>query len=57
MNPVQENLVHPLPEEGVMRGFNGVVEEDQMSSYPTLMFSMPGSLRSEPVENTDDYGQ
>lgn len=58
MNPVQENLVRPLPEERFhMRDFNSAVEEDQMSSLPTLMLSLPGSLRSEPVETTDDYGQ
>ncbi|KAI7801604.1 stimulator of interferon [Triplophysa rosa] len=57
MNPIQENLVHPLPEKGVMRDVHGAAAEDQMSSNPTLMFSLPGSLRSEPVETTDDYGQ
>ncbi|KAA0709680.1 Stimulator of interferon genes protein [Triplophysa tibetana] len=57
MNPVQENLVHTLPEEGVMRDVYGAAGEDQMSSYPSLMFSIPQSLRSEPVETTDNYGQ
>lgn len=56
MNSVQENLVYPL-QEGFMRDFNGAVAEDQMSSFPTLMLSLPGSLRSEPVETTDDYAQ
>ncbi|XP_065119946.2 stimulator of interferon genes protein [Paramisgurnus dabryanus] len=63
MNPVQEHehLGHPLPEEGAVADFNrnldGAFSEDQMNSLPTLMFSLPGPLRSGPVETTDDYGQ
>lgn len=55
MNPVQENLVYPL-QEGFMRDFNAIAE-DPMSSLPTLMLSLPGSLRSEPVETTDNYSR
>ncbi|XP_067238335.1 stimulator of interferon genes protein [Chanodichthys erythropterus] len=59
MDPIQEtpNKIHPVPEEGQIRNFKGALyatfPEDQMSSEPTLMFSPPQSLRSEPVESTD----
>ncbi|XP_048032973.1 stimulator of interferon genes protein [Megalobrama amblycephala] len=59
MDPIQEppNEIHPVPEEGQIRNFKGALyatfPEDQMSSEPTLMFSPPQSLRSEPVESTD----
>ncbi|XP_052006081.1 stimulator of interferon genes protein [Xyrauchen texanus] len=65
MDPVQElpqdRAVHPVPEEGPMRNFyaavGGPISEEPLSSIPTLMFSEPRSLRSEPVETTDDYIQ
>lgn len=55
MDPIQE--AYPVPEEGQIRSFNGAQSatfpEDQMSREPTLMFSLPQSLRSEPVETSD----
>ncbi|XP_052429710.1 stimulator of interferon genes protein [Carassius gibelio] len=60
MNPIQElpNEVHPVPEEGPIRNFNGAHHpEDPISNDPTLMFSQPHSLRSEPVETTDYFNQ
>lgn len=63
MDPIQElpNEVHPVPEEGPIRNFNGVhhatYQEDPISNDPTLMFSQPQSLRSEPVETTDYFNQ
>ncbi|XP_073676779.1 stimulator of interferon genes protein [Garra rufa] len=63
MDPIQEltNEVHAVPEEGPIGRFNGaqraIFLEDSMSSDPTLMFSQPNSLRSEPVETTDYFNQ
>lgn len=63
MDPIQEqvNEVHPVPEEGPTGRLNGAQRaafpEDPMSSDPTLMFSQPHSLRSEPVETTDYFNQ
>ncbi|KAL1261712.1 hypothetical protein QQF64_006977 [Cirrhinus molitorella] len=63
MDPIQElpNEVHPVLEEGPIGHFNGVQRatfpEVSMSSEPTLMFSQPNSLRSEPVETTDYFNQ
>uniref|UniRef100_A0A8C1KCR2 Stimulator of interferon genes protein n=1 Tax=Cyprinus carpio TaxID=7962 RepID=A0A8C1KCR2_CYPCA len=63
MDPIQEppNEVHPVPEEGPVGNFNGALRgtfpEDPVSSNPTLMFSQPQSLRSEPVETTDHFNQ
>ncbi|KAF4105065.1 stimulator of interferon genes protein [Onychostoma macrolepis] len=63
MDPIQElpNEVHPVPEEGPIRNFNvahhATYPEDPMSNDPTLMFSQPQSLRSEPVETTDYFNQ
>ncbi|CAM4617143.1 unnamed protein product [Leuciscus chuanchicus] len=60
MDPIQEespNEAFPVPEEGQIRNFRGALSatfpEDQMSREPTLMFSLPQSLRSEPQETTD----
>lgn len=59
MDPIREppNEIHPVPEEGQIRNFKGAMfatfPEGQMSSEPTLMFSPPQSLRSEPVETSD----
>nr|AQY10109.1 stimulator of interferon genes [Mylopharyngodon piceus] len=61
MDPIREppNEIHPVPEEGQIRNFKSALyatfPEDPMSSEPTLMFSPPQSLRSEPVETTDYY--
>lgn len=63
MDPIQEqtNEIHPVPEEGPIKYFNGVrhatYPEDPISNDPTLMFSQPQSLRSEPVETTDYFNQ
>ncbi|XP_051505290.1 stimulator of interferon genes protein [Myxocyprinus asiaticus] len=65
MDPVQElpqdRVVHPVPEEGPMRDYNaavwGPISEEPLNSIPSLMISHPRSLRSEPVETTDDYNQ
>lgn len=63
MDPIQEqtNEIHPVPEEGPVKFFNGVrhatYPEDPISNDPTLMFSQPQSLRSEPVETTDYFNQ
>ncbi|XP_056106202.1 stimulator of interferon genes protein [Rhinichthys klamathensis goyatoka] len=59
MDPIREppNEAYPVPEEGQIGDFNGALfaafPEGQMSSAPSLMFSLPQSLRSEPVETTD----
>nr|WBK62796.1 MITA [Cyprinidae sp. EPC] len=52
MDPIREppNEVYPVPEEGAL---SAAFPEGQMSSAPSLMFSLPQSLRSEPVETTD----
>ncbi|XP_043112796.1 stimulator of interferon genes protein [Puntigrus tetrazona] len=63
MEPIRElpNEVHPFQEEGSIENFNDVhhaaYPEDPMSNDPTLMFSQPQSLRSEPVETTDYFNQ
>ncbi|XP_005157178.1 stimulator of interferon genes protein isoform X1 [Danio rerio] len=57
MDPTNE--VHPVPEEGPVGNCNGALQatfhEEPMSDEPTLMFSRPQSLRSEPVETTDYF--
>ncbi|XP_067313166.1 stimulator of interferon genes protein isoform X2 [Pseudorasbora parva] len=59
MDPIREplNQVHPVQEDGQIRNFKSELPaafpEEQMSSEPTLMFSPPQSLRSQPVETTD----
>uniref|UniRef100_A0A672MUB7 Stimulator of interferon genes protein-like n=1 Tax=Sinocyclocheilus grahami TaxID=75366 RepID=A0A672MUB7_SINGR len=63
MDHIQEppNEVQPVPEEGPIGNINGALRanfpEDPVSSNPTLMFSQPQSLRSEPVETTDHFNQ
>lgn len=55
------NEVHPVPEEGPVGNCNGALRntfhEEPVSDDPTLMFSSPQSLRSEPVETTDYFNQ
>lgn len=55
------NEVHPVPEEGPVGNCNGALRntfhEEPVSDNPTLMFSSPQSLRSEPVETTDYFNQ
>lgn len=59
MDPIREppNEVYPVPEEGQIGNFKRALSaaspEEQMSSEPSLMFSLAQSLRSEPVETTD----